>query len=276
MESRIERAVRLMERHIGEDIRIDSLAAEVGLSLHHFHRLFVSETGEAPAAFLRRIRMDEAAFRLKWANETAGELAHALGFRSRPAFIRAFERRFGMPPAQYRKSYRDTAVAKGTLNGTPVSLREQDSLRLLVRRYVGDVFRIRDYWIDFISHLPAAVTAGSGRLYIGQLHDDFRVTDPDKVRYDCGITLSGRHLDLDGDLHSRGLQIVDTAAGCYASIQHQGHHMEIPATYDLLCNRWIIPNGRTPAATPALELHAVPRHLQSPEALDFTIMVPVE
>jgi AraC family transcriptional regulator len=276
MDGRILSAVRLMERHIGEAVEIDAVAAEVGLSLHHFHRLFASEMQETPAAYLRRIRMDEAAFRLKWANETAGEIAHALGFRSRPAFIRAFERRFGMPPTQYRKSRRDAAVSKGMLNGTPVSLRELEPLRLLARRYIGDVSRTRDYWIDFMSRLPPEMTGDTGRLYVGRMHDDFRISDPDKVRYDCCVTLPGDHLGIDDDLRVRGLHIVSTAPGFYATIQHRGHHVDLPATYDLLCTGWIAPSGRTPASDPALEIHNVPRHLQSPEALDLTVMIAVE
>ena len=123
MDIRILTAVRLMERNIGEDVQVDALAAEAVLSFHHFHRLFVSEMGEPPAGYLRRIRMDEAAFRLKWADETAGEIAHALGFLSRPAFIRAFERQFGLAPTAYRSGFRAAALTLVDHSVSPVFMR---------------------------------------------------------------------------------------------------------------------------------------------------------
>ena len=93
MDSRVLRAIRTMEREIGEALSTEVLADEAGLSVHHFHRLFTDELGEPPATFLRRIRMDAAALRLQWSNEPASVIASALGFQSRPAFIRALAAR---------------------------------------------------------------------------------------------------------------------------------------------------------------------------------------
>jgi len=276
MDARILEAVRLMERNIGEDVQVEALAARAGLSLHHFHRLFVSEMGEPPAGYLRRIRMDEAAFRLKWGNETAGEIAHALGFRSRPAFIRAFERQFGLAPTAYRRDFRAAALTLGEHSDSPVFMREMPAMHILSRRYIGDISRMRTYWEDFCSRLPENSSAPHGRLYVGMIHDDHRVTEPDKVRYDCGVALSSDRHALDDERAGRGLNVVETLAGAYAGIRHLGPHSSIPETYDLLCHKWIVPSGRAPAASPALEIHAVPRHLQDPECVDLTILVPVE
>ena len=276
MDTRILTAVRLMERNIGEDVQVDALAAEAGLSLHHFHRLFVSEMGEPPAGYLRRIRMDEAAFRLKWANETAGEIAHALGFLSRPAFIRAFERQFGLAPTAYRSGFRAAALTLGDHSGSPVFMREMSAMQILSRRYIGDISRMRTYWEDFCNRLPQSSASVGSKLYVGMLHDDPRVTEPDKVRYDCGVALSRDRRVLDDEHADQGLHMVETLPGAYAGIRHLGPHSSIPETYDLLCHKWIVPSGRAPAASPALEIHAAPRHLQDPECVDLTMLVPVE
>lgn len=276
MDARILEAIRLMERNIGEDVQIDAVASEAGLSLHHFHRLFLSEVGETPAAFLRRVRMDEAAFRLKWADETTGEIAHALGFRSRPAFIRAFERKFGLSPSSFRRSFRAGAVTLGDHGGFPVFMRDFPVMQILSRRYIGDISRMRTYWEDFCGGLPERLASGRSKLYVGQFHDDPRVTDPDKVRYDCGIALSVDCHALEHDRQFSGMEIIETYSGTYAGTRHIGHHSSIPDTYDLLCQKWIIPSGRAPAAAPALEIHATPRHLQDLESVDLTILVPVE
>lgn len=276
MDRRVLEAMRLMERRMGDELPVEQVAATLGLSLHHFHRQFVEGTGEPPAAFLRRIRMDAAALRLKWADEPTEALAQALGFRSRPAFVRAFTRQFGVPPARYRKEYRAAAELTGSVGGRPVTLREVDSFRLLAKRYVGDISRMRTYWRDLHACLPADMARPGSVLHIGLLHDDPRVTDPCKVRYDCCITVDASVQDRDGLLAARGLHLLESEPGRYAMIRHRGAVEAIPATYDAACHSWVIPNGYVPGHNPAIEIHTVPRHLQDPLNLDFTILFPIE
>lgn len=262
---------------MGECLVIEDLAKRVGLSPYHFHRLFTAEMGEPPATFLRRIRMDAAALRLRWADEPTDAIAHALGFHSRPAFIRAFERQFGVPPARFRKAYREGARQDFGIGGSRrVTLREIESFHLLVKRYTGNIFRLGEYWQDFAASLPEDITLPGKALFIGRLHDDFRITDPDKVRYDCGITVSAIHEDSDGSLARRHLYLERTHEGRYAAIQHRGHFETVPGTYDLLCHNWLIPNGKIPSPEPALEVHMLPRHLQDKENLEFMVLFPIE
>lgn len=75
-------------------------------------------------------------------------IASAVGLsphpESRPGFIRAFERQFGVSPIQYRQSHRDV-VANADIKGADVTLRDIEPFRILARRYVGDIFKLRSY-----------------------------------------------------------------------------------------------------------------------------------
>ncbi len=273
MDFRIAKSLRFMERNLGQTCAIAHVAAQTGLSLHHFHRLFIEEIAEPPASFLRRIRMDNAAFRLKWSDEPVALVAHAVGFQSRPAFTRAFERRFGLSPAQYRQQHRDGFDLSTQVGGRDIRLRSVDSFTLLAKRYTGCVFDVRACWQDFLSHLPDDI-ARTG-LYIGQLHDDFRITEAGKVRYDCGVTVGNLDPDRVGILAVKGVHLIETHAGRYATIRHEGHFEQVVASYDL-CSGWLTPNGYAPGIKPALEVHTIPRHLQDKERLSFSIFIPVE
>ncbi len=59
-------------------------------------------TGESPAAYLTRWRMDLAAKRLRDGDESLHGVAHAVGYTSVYAFSRAFRRARGVPPGRYR------------------------------------------------------------------------------------------------------------------------------------------------------------------------------
>src|SRR5690606_5233463 len=89
MDQRIHRAVRLIEDSLAEHIGLNDIAATVGLSRAQFNRLFVLGTGETPSDYLRRIRLDAAAARLRWTRQSVGAAAMDVGYDSQPSFTQA-------------------------------------------------------------------------------------------------------------------------------------------------------------------------------------------
>lgn len=274
MDSRIVRSLRLLETNIGQSCTIGQVADSVGLSLHHFHRMFVDEIGETPASYLRRIRMNNSAFRLRWSDEPITVVAHSVGFHSRPAFARAFERRFGVSPARYRAHHNAGVDPNVDVGKSGVGFRSVESFKILAKRYVGNVFDVRSYWQDFFSRLPDDVPLTG--LSIGRLHDDFRVSDPERIRYDCAVVIDDLDLQETADLSRQGLHVLSTHAGRYAVIRHQGHFEQVPASCDVLCRQSLTLACHAPDNEPILELHTIPRHLQDKTNLSFSILLPLE
>lgn len=87
------------ERHANAD-----LAARAGLSLRHFSRLFRTEIGVTPAAWVEGARI-EAARRLLEEGQPPKVAGAACGFADVETFRRAFQRRLGVSPAAYRKTH---------------------------------------------------------------------------------------------------------------------------------------------------------------------------
>ncbi len=78
------------------------LAAASRLSPFHFHRVFVAATGETPKQLDLRLRLGRAAADLVSTNRSVLSIAIAHGFGSHDGFGRAFRRRFGQTPREYR------------------------------------------------------------------------------------------------------------------------------------------------------------------------------
>ena len=57
---RIEQAIRFIEEHWTDQPGLDDIAAGVGLSPHHFQRLFTAWAGVSPKQFLRYLMLDRA------------------------------------------------------------------------------------------------------------------------------------------------------------------------------------------------------------------------
>jgi len=81
------------------------LAEHAGLSPRHFNRKFKDVFAITPADLVEEIRLDEARWLLLNSDAAIQNLAADVGYRSDDSFRRAFERRFGVNPAEYRKRF---------------------------------------------------------------------------------------------------------------------------------------------------------------------------
>ena len=101
-ETRINRAIALVDAHPDADLGLEALAEAACLSPHHFHRIFKALSGETVHEFTTRIRMERAVTMarlepmLPWKR-----IAARCGYRSMPVFSRAFRRHFGVNPAAF-------------------------------------------------------------------------------------------------------------------------------------------------------------------------------
>lgn len=121
----IEAALDLIEARLGSPLGAAELAAEVELSLSHFHRVFHAIVGEPVGAYVRRRRLARAAVALLEERERILDVALTVGFDSHEAFSRAFKQQFGMTPADFRGSgSRFHGMAGPRLERARLALRE--------------------------------------------------------------------------------------------------------------------------------------------------------
>lgn len=97
--------VAWIDGHLDRDLSVDALAARACLGTRQFTRRFVEAFACTPAVHVENVRMGEARRRLMRRSGSIEEMAASLGFASADAFRRAFERRFGLPPSEYRQRF---------------------------------------------------------------------------------------------------------------------------------------------------------------------------
>ncbi len=81
---------------------LDALAKVARVSPRHLSRLFSAELGTNPAAFVESTRIDIARRLLEEGLAPIKAIAHAAGFGSTTTLRRAFQRRLGVTPLNYR------------------------------------------------------------------------------------------------------------------------------------------------------------------------------
>lgn len=98
----VRRCVHLLSEKLCEDVRIDALAAEVGISSAYLQRIFRQVQGETIIEYLNRMRIERAKLLLLNTDDPVIDIALAAGFNSRQHFTRVFTAAEGCSPHGYR------------------------------------------------------------------------------------------------------------------------------------------------------------------------------
>jgi len=87
------------------DHRVPALARVAAMSTRHFVRVFTAETGEPPARFVQRVRLERARQELERTQASLDEIAAGCGFGTVETLRRAFQRALGVSPSAYRARF---------------------------------------------------------------------------------------------------------------------------------------------------------------------------
>jgi transcriptional regulator GlxA family with amidase domain len=92
--------------HPADDHTVERLAARVAMSPRHFARVFRAEVGCTPAAYVEQVRIEVARRLLETTALTVDEITATAGFGTPETLRRAFARRVGATPTEYRDRFR--------------------------------------------------------------------------------------------------------------------------------------------------------------------------
>ena len=98
----ILQAKEYIEQQYAAPLSLDSLATQCYLSKYYFLRLFRSQTGFSPSAYIRACRITRAQTLLTTTDLSVEKISEQVGYEDVSAFIRAFRRVTGVTPAKFR------------------------------------------------------------------------------------------------------------------------------------------------------------------------------
>ncbi|MFC7398060.1 GlxA family transcriptional regulator [Chelatococcus sp. GCM10030263] len=107
-EGRIQAVQHWILDHLSLDLSLAVLADRAAMSVRNFTRVFQSETGTTPADFVEMARVDAARRLLDDSDIPLQRVASRCGFGGPDTMRRAFMRRIGAGPADYRERFRSS------------------------------------------------------------------------------------------------------------------------------------------------------------------------
>ncbi|MCX5883574.1 MAG: AraC family transcriptional regulator [Deltaproteobacteria bacterium] len=94
-----------METHLTENMSMENLAGQVGISPRHFIRRFKKATGESPLNFLQQMRIETAKKILETRPDTVDAITQAIGYDNSSTFRKLFKKYTGLSPREYRNKF---------------------------------------------------------------------------------------------------------------------------------------------------------------------------
>ncbi len=273
----ITRVMLFIQARLDEPPGLEEVAEVAAFSPYHFHRLFTAYTGESLSAFIRRLRLERAANRLRQTFDAITEIALDAGYETPTNFGKAFRQQFGQSPTEFRESSHllDTAVFRQSRNTeqnkvTPRIVNLEPQTVLFVRR-TGVYSEASAAAFGIL--LPFAYgrkLMSKATQLIGISHDSPDITDADRLRYDACITLH-QPIQPEGEINLQTL-----AGGRYALFVHKGPYERLSETYHLIYGHWLAQSGQRLRNAPVFEryLNRDPRRTK-PENLRTEICLPL-
>jgi transcriptional regulator GlxA family with amidase domain len=109
--STMEPLLRWMQENAQQDLTLDDIATQAGMSTRTLNRRFREQTGTTPLQWLHRARIRHAQYLLETTTHSADRIAVQVGFGSPTAFRDRFKRLVGTSPHAYRHAFQGPPAA---------------------------------------------------------------------------------------------------------------------------------------------------------------------
>lgn len=99
-------AMNWMNQHYSEQINLEDMGKEIGISYSHLCRQFSKEQGITPMEYLTNIRLERGMQMLLNTDQTIEQIAAECGFSCANYFSKVYKKILNVTPSEYRKRHR--------------------------------------------------------------------------------------------------------------------------------------------------------------------------
>lgn len=195
----INRAIDYILAHINEPIYVDDIASHCNFSKYYFSRLFKAETGESVYEFIKRVKIEQSAFRLKIEQRrNITDISGEYGYSS-SNYSSAFKQHYDISPAEFRRSIPQKSFRNPIFHNAPadpesfeqcsrkISIEWLPDYFVVLERHKGSYKNLSEHWGAFLEKYKHYMTEET--LLIECSYDDPVITDVDSCLYDLCMTV---------------------------------------------------------------------------------------
>ncbi len=279
-QARINKVLKHIDSHLGEEINVKELAELSGFSLYHFHRIFKAITSETPYEALLRFRLEKAVFLLKYHPDLKiAEIGYESGFASPENFTRQFKERYQITPGGFRKNkaLHNSRIYQES-HPNDFYLRIEDSRKIDKADFAVEIEHLPEIPIAYSKAIFGADGSELIERYLylmdwaekheinikgkltrfGMSIDNPEVTPASKYRYDFALFVPQDYPGTDG------IEFGVIPESEYATIHVEGKLEQVAQAWDHLYQQWLPNSKYQPIHYPAIE-----EFIQGPEEIGW-------
>ncbi len=236
----VNQAINYIMHHIGEDIRIEDVANHCNFSKYHFSRKFKEETGESIYAFIKRVRLEQSAFRLKVdRGKTITDIGFEYGY-SPSNYSSVFKEYHNSSPTEFRKKIEQHSMAHpfypDTVNeiisfeecNKKITIEFIEDQFVIYERRIGNYQNLGHEWSEFLEKYKEYLADKT--LLIETTFDDVSITNVNSCLYDICMS-------VDKDCALKNTYTIQ--GGKFAVYHFKGFSQQIYSAYQNIFNVWL-------------------------------------
>ena len=246
------------------------IADYAGFSRYHFGRVFSLAVGEPIAEFVRRIRLERAAWQLQFSDTSVTEIAFTAGYETLEGFSRAFREWFHVSPTEWRATPARHEIQRacevhwcpnGSRSNPVLVLNEElnmnatleklDTMTVVALRHVGPYHHIGPKFGELVRWAKShQIPVGMG---VAIYYDNPDEVSAQELRSDaCMFVPKDFTLPSTDGLDIR---IETIEGGDYATVTHMGSYDGIGDSWARFFGQAIPKLGREFGGTPPFEIY---------------------
>lgn len=235
----INKSIEYILKHIGGNVSVDDVAGYCNFSKYYFSRMFKEETGMSIYYFIKQLKIDQSAVRIKIERDKSiTEIGELYGYSS-SNYSSAFRKQYDISPKEFRKStdykimanpfYMDehTHFKSFEYYDKNISIQDLPKFNVLYEKHIGPYVDIGDNWYKFMEKYKEFFNRDT--LLIERSYNDPTISKVNECVYDLCIT-------VDEDIKGENIDKIDSSR--YVVYRFDGPIYEIFGEFEGVFSVW--------------------------------------
>lgn len=242
----VNRAIDYILDHMGENISVEEVADYCHFSKFYFSRMFKMVTGESIYAFIKRVKLEQSAFRLKVErSRSITDISSDYGYSS-SNYSSVFKQHHNTSPIEFRRNILHNSLEHPFYKhqnrnfesyeecNSKITIKTLDDYCVLYERCIGNYKDLSSNWEIFTNKYKQYITDET--TFFERTYDDPSITDVDTCLYDIYMSID-KKIELENKCVLKG--------GKFAVYNFKGYVQQLYFAYQSIFNVWLPKSGYT-------------------------------
>lgn len=226
--------------------------------------------------YITRQRVKKAALLIRNTKLSIQDIAYKVGYDMPSSLSKAFKQLYNITPTEYRTN-KNIEIMNRNIQNEDYNLQEPQIVerpdsKVVYIQIIGE-YGNKEYngvWERICQFVGKNNLFGAKNEFLGVGHDDPRVTEASKCRYDACITVE-RDVKPEGEIGFKTIK-----GGKYAVFLHKGAYDKLPLIYNAIFSKWLPESQYQLRDSPSFESYLSDPFKVKPEDLETLLYIPIE